>query len=333
MYNHFFGLIEKPFSLAASPRYLYLGKSHKSALTFLKYGLVDRSGIILMTGEIGAGKTTLTRYLLDKLKRLNALDVIEIPNTSLVEDTLVNAILHELNVELEGTETAAMQVRILNDYLQRQHKRDKRVLLVLDEAQSLPDSTLQEIRMLSNLQSGEDILLQILLIGQSELRRRIMERSKTYLAQRIAVSCHLASLEPAEARPYIEHRLSVAGHQDPSKLFSDEAVEMIHEASAGVPRVMNILCNLALIYAFADESKTIGATAIKEVIKDRMESGLPLYEKANADFGKGAAAMGQDELAALQKRVGQLESHVRKLSRILSEYRVTSAAKVSSRSA
>jgi general secretion pathway protein A len=315
MYNQFFGLAEKPFSLAASPRYLYLGKSHKAALTFLKYGLVDRSGIILMTGEIGAGKTTLTRYLLDKLRRLNALDVIEIPNTSLVEDTLVSAILQELGVQLEGTETSAMQVRILNEYLLRQQKRDKRVLLVLDEAQSLPDRTLEEIRMLSNLQSGEDILLQVLLIGQPELRRRIMERSKTYLAQRIAVSCHLTSLVISEAGPYIEHRLSVAGHQSPAGLFTDEAVTLIHEASAGVPRVMNILCNLALIYAFADEKTVIDGLIAQEIIKDKAKDGILLTPSGKLISPE--APPQPEELSELRGRVARLEQTVRQLARQL----------------
>lgn len=328
MYHQFFGFESKPFSLAACPRHLYLSKSHKAALTALKYGLVDRSGIILMTGEIGAGKTTLMRYLLDKVRNLNGLSVIEIPNTTLLEDTLVKASLQELGVELEGNEPSATQVKILNEYLLRQHKLDKRVLLVLDEAQSLPDRALQEIRMLSNMQCGDDILLQILLIGQSELRARIMERQKTYLAQRIAVSCHLNPLEPQETRAYIKHRLAEAGHASPDTLFSPDAVKLIHETSGGIPRVINIICNLALIYAFADETTTISVQTIREVIKDRQESGLPLDEHTrDSQTVSGALSEHQNDLASLQKRVAQLESHIQKISRILSEFRAAGALK------
>jgi general secretion pathway protein A len=318
MYNQFFGFSEKPFALAASPKYLYLSKSHKAALTFLKYGLVDRSGLILMSGEVGAGKTTLCHYLLGKLKQLNALDVIEVPNTSLVEDTLVKAILQELNIQMEGEESSVTQVRILNEYLLRQQRRDKRVLLVLDEAQSLPDRTLEEIRMISNLQSGEDILLQMLLIGQNELRERIMEPSKTYLAQRIAVSCHLDSLGAAEARPYIEHRLAVAGHSDPPTLFTDEAVEAIHAAAGGVPRVMNILCNLSLIYAFADDKKTIDGRIAQEIIRDKAKDGI-LLSRSGKLLSQHTPA--RQEMDDLRERVDRLENHVRKLTRLLSESR------------
>jgi len=261
MYESFYGLKEKPFRMAPDPSYLYLSREHQNALTYLEYGLMEDVGFILLTGEVGSGKTTLIRHLLKGIPK-------EIPtavvfNTNLSGEELLYLILQsfDLTPAREG-KTKALET--LYEFLILKYGEGKRVLLVIDEAQNLSSEALDEVRMLSNLQSDEESLLQIMLVGQPELGEKLRQPQFSSFSQRVAVQYHLAPLTSDEVKGYIAHRLKKAGGRP--RLFRPKAVEMISRASGGIPRMVNLLCDAALVYGFGYELKTIGTPVIEQVI-------------------------------------------------------------------
>lgn len=288
MYEAFFGLKEKPFGIVPNPDYLYFSPRHKEALTFLEYGLMDNVGAVLLTGEIGIGKTTLIRYVINNF----CTDIITpvIYNTNLSPEQLIETILQSLQLPVEKGSKANNSER-LTQFLLDQLKQDKRVLLTIDEAQNLPHDTLEEVRMLSNLQTDNQMLLQVLLVGQPEFRARIQQPELSQLAQRIAVNFHLEALEQAESLAYIQHRLSVAGRDD--SLFTNEALVQIYQASKGIPRNINLICDSALVYGFGYEMQTIGTEVIDQVLADKNKIGLEFIQppapqpEAGANNGNG----------------------------------------------
>lgn len=284
MYEAFFGLKEKPFGIVPNPDYLYFSPRHKEALTFLEYGLMDNVGAVLLTGEIGIGKTTLLRYVINNF----CTDIITpvIYNTNLSPEQLIETILQSLQLPVEKGSKANNSER-LNQFLLDQLKQDKRVLLTIDEAQNLPPDTLEEVRMLSNLQTDNQMLLQVLLVGQPEFRARIQQPELSQLAQRIAVNFHLEALEQAESLAYIQHRLSVAGRDD--SLFTDEALVQIYQASKGIPRNINLICDSALVYGFGYEMQTIGTEVIDQVLADKNKIGLEFIQPVAPQPEAGAA--------------------------------------------
>jgi general secretion pathway protein A len=273
MYEAFFGLKEKPFGIVPNPDYLYFSPRHKEALTFLEYGLMDNVGAVLLTGEIGIGKTTLIRYVINNF----CSDIITpvIYNTNLSPEQLIEAILQSLRLPVEK-DIKSYNYETLNQFLLDQLKQEKRVVLTIDEAQNMPPSTLEEVRMLSNLQTDSQMLLQVLLVGQPEFRARLQQPELSQLAQRIAVNFHLEALEQAESLAYIEHRLSVAGRDD--SLFTNEALIQIYQASKGIPRNINLICDSALVYGFGYEMQTIGTDVIDQVLADKNKIGLEFIQ-------------------------------------------------------
>ncbi len=270
MYTQFYGFREKPFNLVPDPSFLYLSTKHRTALSYLEYGLMEGIGFILLTGEIGAGKTTLVKHLLPQIGSRTQVAVIF--NTNVSSKQLLEIILdeYELNPPAQGK---ASYFDVLNQFLVSQHGLGHKVLLIVDEAQNLSREALEEIRMLSNLQTDKDPLLQILLVGQPHLRNRLQQPSLAQLSQRIAVTYHLAPLSLEETTEYIMHRLKVAGAKDET-FFTPEAVEQIFEYSGGIPRTINILCDAGLVYGYADELKSIDAKVIEHVVQDKKEMGI-----------------------------------------------------------
>lgn len=284
MYEAFFGLKEKPFGIVPNPDYLYFSPRHKEALTFLEYGLMDNVGAVLLTGEIGIGKTTLVRYVINNF----CTDIITsvIYNTNLSPEQLIETILQSLQLPVDKGSKANNSER-LNEFLLDQLKQNKRVLLTIDEAQNLPPATLEEVRMLSNLQTDSQMLLQVLLVGQPEFRARIQQPELSQLAQRIAVNFHLEALEQAESLAYIEHRLSIAGRED--SLFTNEALVQIYQASKGIPRNINLICDSALVYGFGYEMQTIGTEVIDQVLADKNKIGLEFIQPSASQPKAGAS--------------------------------------------
>lgn len=269
MYENFYKLKEKPFQITPNPDYLYLSPIHENALTYLEYGLMENVGFILLTGEVGAGKTTLVRYLLSQFESEKEIAVIF--NTNVTPDEFLCLVLKSFELEpVDGNKTKNLD--ILQQFLINKYSKNKQVLLIIDEAQNLTDEVLEEIRMFSNLQSDEQNLMQIMLVGQPELKYRLKQHIHNPLSQRVAVTFFLPGLTDEETRSYIAHRLKKAGGSP--DVFSAEAADMIYRASRGIPRTINLLCDAALVYGFGYEFEIIETPVIEKVIKDKGEIGI-----------------------------------------------------------
>jgi len=320
MYENFYGLKEKPFQITPNPDYLFLSPIHENALTYLEYGLMENVGFILLTGEVGAGKTTLTRYLLGQFKSEKEIAVIF--NTNVTPDELLCLILKSFKLEpVDGNKTRNLD--ILQQFLIDRYSKNKQVLLIIDEAQNLSDEVLEEVRMFSNLQSDEQNLIQIMLVGQPELKYRLKQHGHNPLSQRIAVNFFLSGLNDTETRSYIAHRLKKAGGNP--DVFSTEAVDMIYRASRGIPRTINLLCDAALVYGFGYEFEIIEAPVIEQVIKDKggvgtnteTDNGMgpfSFHDEHETDDFKGNRMKRLEDVVVLMKRqVDYVEGQMAKL--------------------
>jgi general secretion pathway protein A len=264
MYERHFGFTVKPFALTPDPAFLYPSRQHAMALTMLEYGLASQAGFSLLTGDIGSGKTTLVRKLLRQLG--DDVSVGIITNTHRRFKSVYGWALSALNLTSSGDSDIAKYEALVDAFVQ-EYARGRRTLLIFDEAQNLSVEVLEELRLLSNVNSEKDLVLQILLVGQPELREKLCRPELMQFAQRVSVDFHLRPLDPHETQAYIRHRLEVAGGA-PS-LFRAEAIELIHVRTRGVPRLLNQLCDYALVYAFADGLKTIDADLIAQLVRDR----------------------------------------------------------------
>ena len=315
MYRDFYGFRQKPFNLVADPGFLYMSSKHRLALTYLEYGLTDGIGFVLLTGEIGTGKTTLIRQLLSQVEK--DLEVAVVFNTNVTSEQLLELILQDFEIEAR-TRRKAVHLDILNQFLIDKYSEGKRAVLIVDEAQNLSWSALEEIRMLSNLQTEQEPLLQIVLVGQPALQSKLRDPSLSQLSQRISVSYHLSSLSFPEAKEYIAHRLNKAGAQK-GQIFDLEAVKSIFHHSKGIPRAMNIICDAALVYGYADELKSINKQVIEQVIKDKSDVGVVPTCLVSAE-GQFAAESSKDNGHFLG-RLQNLEEKVSKLSGLV-DYRI-----------
>lgn len=278
MYESHFGLTAKPFSMVPNPEILFLSKNHENALTYLEYGLSEKVGFILLTGEIGAGKTTLIRYMLNKME--SQIDIAVIFNTNFTSDQMFRRILSEFEVPCDTTDKER-HLQLLYQFLIDRYAQGRHVLLIVDEAQNLSDDALEDIRMLSNLQTDDRILLQIMLVGQPELKSRLDMPDFRQLAQRIAVNYHITPLDEEQTRHYIGYRIHKAGGEP--DLFAPEAINMIFAHSGGIPRSINLMCDTALVYGFADNLERIDTAVIEKVVKDQVcmsvSNGKPVGRK------------------------------------------------------
>ncbi|NNF52593.1 MAG: AAA family ATPase, partial [Gammaproteobacteria bacterium] len=250
MYAQYFGLNEKPFSIAPDPRYLYQSERHAEALAHLLYGVQEAGGFIQLTGEVGTGKTTLTRVLLNRLPL--DVDVAMILNPRLsVREFLLN-ICEELQLDWPDESRSLKDlIDTLNKHLLKSHAEGRRVVLIIDEAQNLDADLLEQLRLLTNLETNERKLLQIILIGQPELRQTLARSDLRQLAQRITGRYHLDPLTREQTQSYIRHRLQVAGAS--RDIFTPGAVREVHRLSEGVPRLINVICDRALLGAYGQE--------------------------------------------------------------------------------
>lgn len=247
MYEDFFGFKTQPFNITPNPKFLFLSGTHLDALQHLKYGIEQRKGFIALVGEVGCGKTTLCRRLLEDLDP-EVYETALILNPSLTETQLMKAILRELREEIPSTSRVEL-LDHLNDALLKRIEKGKDIVLIIDEAQNLSVELLEHIRMLSNLETDNQKLLQIILMGQPELKEKLSRKELRQLRQRILVYFELRTLSFQELEHYIHHRLTLAGSQGRPR-FTRWAIKSIHRRSKGVPRIINNLCDKALLAAY-----------------------------------------------------------------------------------
>lgn len=263
MYLSFYGLRETPFAPTPDPKFLFQSARHREALAQLIYGVRERKGFIVLTGEIGTGKTTLLRTLLE---RLNAdTPVAYVHNSALNIEGLLEYVLQDWGVKSTAN-SHAQRLFELNEFLIDQHRKGGTPVLVIDEAQNLSVETLEAVRMLSNFETTNQKLMQILLVGQPELRVKLDLPELRQLKQRIGLRCHIAPLSAEETRLYIRHRLRIAGAID-AGIFTDGAIQKVTDYSGGTPRVINIVCDHCLLSGFADSKKRIDAGTVTEAIE------------------------------------------------------------------
>ncbi len=264
MYEAYFGLSAKPFDLVPNPEFIYRSKSHKKALTYLDYGIQERVGFVLLTGNIGCGKTTIIRELLNR--HYDHIVLSKVFNTLVDSQQLLTLVNDDFGIPVQGKDRITL-LRDLNEFLITQYAAGNRPVLIIDEAQNLSAELLEEVRMLSNLETAQTKLLQIILVGQPELRSKMAAPDMVQLRQRISINCHLDPLNRMETEEYILHRLEVAGNRN-AVVFAPEAINIIYSYSRGVPRLINIICDFLLLSAYAEETTNISEEMTRDIVGD-----------------------------------------------------------------
>lgn len=266
MYENFYGFKENPFNLTPDSKYFYPSEKHQEALDSLTYAITERKGFVVITGEIGSGKTTVCRTLLNRLSANTKTSLIL--NTHLSAKELIATILDDLGVEPVVHGTKSRLLSQLNDFLIQELSQDNNIVLLIDEAQNLTRSVLEEIRMLSNLETEKEKLIQIILMGQPELREKLRMKPLEQFKQRISLYYHLTPLDKKDTEGYIKHRLSQATNNG-IDIFTPEAIDRIYEYSTGIPRLINSICDRALLNGFIYGKTTIDLEIIEESIKEK----------------------------------------------------------------
>lgn len=269
IYNEHFGLAERPFTLLPDPDFLYWSENHTRAYAMLEYGMLTHAPITVITGEIGAGKTTLLRHLLRTLPEDITVGLIS--NAQGSRGELLHWVLMALGVPTDNNASYVQLFAQFQEFLIEEYASGRRTMLIFDEAQNLSVETLEELRMFSNINADKDELIQLVLVGQPELRDLISQPRLVQFAQRVAAEYHLPAMSPGAAQAYINHRLSVAGAT--REIFTPAACESTHLAARGVPRLVNQICDYALVYAFTDGLDVVDAGVIEQVVTDRRMHG------------------------------------------------------------
>lgn len=261
MYEAYYGLRANPFRLAPDPQFFYESTCHKRGLAYLRYGLHQGQGFVVVTGVPGTGKSLLVQTIFAELAAGQRMVLSSINNTNLEADDVLRAVANSFDVYCGDSSKAAL-LNALENFLIEKNRQGKRVLLIVDEAQNLPKRALEELRMLSNFQRGDQPLMQIMLLGQQQLQSILADPAMEQLTQRVIASCHLYPLDPTEIRSYIEHRLRHVGWRGKPS-FSGEALALIGHITRGIPRLINTFCDRLLLAAYLDEKQQIDTTHVR----------------------------------------------------------------------
>jgi general secretion pathway protein A len=329
MYESFYGFKEKPFDLHPDPDYLYMSKVHEDTYVHLEYAIIENKGFVVVTGEIGAGKTTLINYLLNKIGANIQVGLVN--NTNILPAEFLKMVCQEFELNPKTNDKAEL-IDIFSGYLIEQFAAGERVVLIVDEAQNLTNDTMEEIRMLSNIETEKHHLIQIILVGQPELKFKLQQRNLKQFVQRVTVHCHLKGLEKDEVNEYINHRLEVGGG-DRFDIFDKETIDLISLYSRGIPRLINILCDSALVYGFADELETISTSILDNVYEELKTLGTfteydakpsasppsPVPSSAVAGVADNRVALHEEKLKRLDEKMVALDIKLDHLSENRSE--------------
>ncbi|MFD0978628.1 MULTISPECIES: ExeA family protein [Tropicimonas] len=278
MYAGFFGLARRPFTLVPDPEFLFWSAQHRRAFAVLEFGVLSRAPITLITGDVGAGKTTLLHALMGRLT--GELRVGMVSNAQGDRGELLQWSMNALGMEIDRNETYVQMFRRLQDMLVADYAAGRRVVLIFDEAQNLSKKGLEELRMLTNINSNKDELLQLILVGQPELREVVLSPDMQQMAQRVAASFHLERLDAEATTQFIGHRLRTAGGTGAE--ISEAATGLVHEATDGIPRLINQLCDLCMLYAWSDGLKVVDEDVVLRVIEDGVFFGGGTLERKRA---------------------------------------------------
>ena len=326
MYEAFYHLRAKPFQLSPDPSFFYGSKGHKRAMSYLEYGLHQGEGFIVITGEVGAGKTTLVRNLFKKLQGEN-LVAAQLVSTQLDADDMLRMVAAAFGLPHEENNKASLLKRLEN-FLVNCQNLGKRALLIVDEAQNLSPRAVEELRMLSNFQSQDKSLLQSFLLGQPEFRFTMASEGMQQLRQRVTASYHLGPMDQHESKEYIEHRLRTVGwNNDP--VFSEDAFAAVHDYARGIPRKINTLCDRVLLMGYLEELHQINAAVVNEIVAEiKNEMAVPASDSqglSQVSYGV-TGPMGQakqmeleSNLANLDKRVMQVERSIVSVLKLMRE--------------
>ena len=321
MYERFYNLRERPFSLSPDPDYLYPSRVHKEALSYLRYGIEGHAGFIVITGEIGSGKTTLLQTALRSLDHQTS--VSRIVNTMLDARELLEAVMLDFGLDPGAGRSKPMLLRDLARYLVDQRSAGRLALLVIDEAQNLSLAALEEVRMLSNLETEKSKLIQIALIGQPSLRDLLSRPELEQLRQRVTVSYHLQPLDSVETAAYVNHRLRRAAIGAPLELSRD-ITDLIHLHSGGIPRKINVIADAVLLFGYGEEQRSIGVDLTQEAIDELESTGViqpatsPSYA-ARVESPRLATAAREDELREREARLSERERQIAEQQRVINE--------------
>ena len=326
MYCEHFGFTTKPFELLPNPAFLYLSRTHSKALTYLRYGISEGTGFVLLTGEVGSGKTTLVRELIKN--HLGGLKLAKVFNTKVDSTQLLSMIVEDFGLDPAGKDKTAL-IRMLNDFLIEQYAERNRCVLIIDEAQNLSGELLEEVRLLSNLETEHGKLLQIVLVGQPELKETLKHADLLQLRQRIQVYCHLGTISAEELKEYVLCRFERAGNRNALEI-ADEALDMIFRVTRGTPRLVNILMDYVLLDAFGNGTNVASEQAVAEIIEDldferqfwgtgETASPAPVRTEAvvpAADQGKAASSNANTLMNIFKKMESRMKGVEKQLARM-----------------
>jgi general secretion pathway protein A len=319
MYESFFGLTGKPFQLNPDPSFFYGSRGHKRAFAYLEYGLYQSEGFIVITGDIGAGKTTLVRSLLEQLDSSKVV-AVQLVSTQLEADDMLRAVGAAFGLPVRSVDKAIL-LASLEAFLCQLATAQKRALLVVDKAQNLAPGAIEELRMLSNFQLGDSALLQSFLVGQPELRAMMQSQQMQQLRQRVIASYHLGPLDKSETQGYIEHRLKHVGWKEDPR-FEPACFDLIHALTGGIPRRINTLCNRLLLATFLAERHVIGADDVQVIateIGEEVGYESPLAQVTVIDGGSAHAGDGAHpariDSSVWHRHFNQIEERIDRLER------------------